>query len=471
MPTPRVGDRVDLEAKRCAPVASSLQVLLRLRYFLGLQVFFLIIATLIYGVFWAINPASANMWVTVIYTLCLCNTTMLALWSLSFLYYWRSPVQCWSIMVGLLLLLTPVLVATATLVVFWITKQPPGSFWPYLQSSWKFPAIATIAFGTACGIYFVTKCRLEKRNWELQETVESGILERELQEEELKRAREIQQGLLPKQIPQIDGFDVAGTWEPARIVGGDYFDVIRLSESKLGICIADVVGKSVSAALLMANVQATVRAYASESASPAWVCDHVNSILCANLAPEKFVTLFYGVLDAERQTLQYTSAGHPRPILRRAAGWSEQLEEGGAVLGVFPHWKYEDSLVQLAPGDRLVLFTDGITEASKPNGEQLGEEALIQLIEVLSAEPPSALNAKLLASVKVFCNSHLEDDATLITITVGPAKETSEHKTREQLTKGEVDKQDPEKQRGDSKAPALTVSGSSYFPAQNRPPK
>jgi sigma-B regulation protein RsbU (phosphoserine phosphatase) len=224
--------------------------------------------------------------------------------------------------------------------------------------------------------------------------------------------------LLPKELPRIDGFEIAGFWEPARIVGGDYFDVIRLSEKKLGICIADVVGKGVPAALFMANVQAAVRAYASESVSPAWLCDRVNSVVCANIAEGKFVTLFYGVLDAEERTLQFTSAGHPRPILTNASGGVTHLDNGGAVLGVFPKWKYEDSLVQLASGDRLVLFTDGITEAARANGEQFGEEGLIQIVTRLAGEPPSKLSADLLAAVKSFCESHLQDDATLLTIGV-----------------------------------------------------
>jgi len=196
--------------------------------------------------------------------------------------------------------------------------------------------------------------------------------------------------------------------------------VIRLSEQKLGICIADVVGKGVPAALFMANVQATVRAYASESVSPAWLCEKVNSVVCANITAEKFVTLFYGILDANQKTMQYTSAGHPRPILKNASGEVTQLENGGAVLGVFPNWKYEDSVVQLAPGDQLMLFTDGIMEAAKPNGEQFGAEGLIRLLKTLADEPSSKLNAKLLTGVKSFCDSQLEDDATLIAITVRP---------------------------------------------------
>ena len=286
------------------------------------------------------------------------------------------------------------------------------------MTSWKFPSIATITFGIAFQTYVVTKCRLERRNRELEQAVESNMAQRELQEEELSRAREIQEALLPKEIPQIEGFEIAGTWQPARIVGGDYFDVIRLSEKKLGICIADVVGKGVPAALLMANVQPTVGAYASESASPAWLCNRVNSVLCAIIALAKFVTLFYGILDAEQKTMQYASAGHPRPILKNVSGCATQLDNGGALLGVFPNWKYEDSVVHLAPGERLVLFTDGITEAASANGDQFGEEGLIRVVKRQSDEPPSRLNAEVLKDVKSFCDSQLQDDATLITIAV-----------------------------------------------------
>jgi len=233
----------------------------------------------------------------------------------------------------------------------------------------------------------------------------------------LQRAREIQQQLLPKEIPQIAGFEIAGAWEPARIVGGDYFDVIKLSESTLAVCIADVVGKSVSAALLMANVQATVRAFASKSATPSWLCNRVNSVLCSNIPSGKFVTLFYGVLDAERQRLQYTSAGHSRPILINNSGAVKRLDNGGALLGVFPDWQYQDSVVQLAPGDRLLLFTDGITEAAKLDGEEFGgEERLVNIVKSVAYEAPFEMNAQLLGEVKKFCDSKLQDDATLVVI-------------------------------------------------------
>jgi phosphoserine phosphatase RsbU/P len=416
------------EMPLCAPAPSASRGLQgRLVGFLSTQLFHLGIAVVIYGIFWAIRPEAANLFVTVVYTLCLCNLLTFALKGLCFLYIERSPLYYWLIYLALLLALTPVMVTMATGVVYLLLGRPGGSFWNHLLASWKFPSIATIAFGVAFQIYVVTKCRLERRNHELEQTLESDLAERELHEQELHRAREMQQALLPKEIPQIAGFEIAGAWEPAHVVGGDYFDVIRLSEKKLGICIADVVGKGVPAALFMAHVQATVRAYASEWASAAWLCDHVNSVVCANIAAEKFVSLFYGILDAEQQTMQYVSAGHPRPILKRASGRVTQLDNGGAVLGVFPNWKYEDSVIQLAPGDRLVLYTDGITEASQPDGEQFGEEGLIRVLEGLAEERPSKWNAKLLHDVKSFCHSRLQDDATLITIAVGalPAEKDS----------------------------------------------
>ncbi len=169
--------------------------------------------------------------------------------------------------------------------------------------------------------------------------MEKGAEQLEKQEQELQRAREIQQSLLPKKIPQLAGFEVAGAWRPARTVSGDYYDVFKLDDHKLGVCIADVVGKGVSAALLMANVQAAVRAFAGSAESPAQLCAKVNSLLCENLATGKFVTFLYGVLDSETRTLEYCNAGHVYPILI-SAGATRTLDRGGAALGVFPKWEY-----------------------------------------------------------------------------------------------------------------------------------
>ena len=378
----------------------------------------------IYGILWALQPESTRLSVVLLYTFCLCNFTAIGLECLNFLYAERSPLTFWLGFVSVLIVLTSVTVPATAAILFYGMKRPGGPFLNYLGANWKFAAVATIAFGIAGQIYEVMKFELERRNKELREKVEQDAAEREGQERELERAREMQLALIPKEIPQIERFEIAGTWEPARVIGGDYFDVIPLDEKKLGICIGDVVGKSMSGALLVANVQATVRAFAPETASPARLCDRVNSLLCANAAAEKMVTLFYGVLDGEGRTLRYTSAGHPRPILKRASGTVEQLENSGAVLGVFPNWKYEDSSVQLEPGDLLLLFTDGITEAAKADGEEFGEKRLIQVVERLAGEPPSKLNERLLGEVKNWSGSHLADDATLVAIAADVAKES-----------------------------------------------
>lgn len=377
------------------------------------------IALAVYAIFWAIEPQRAGLVVTLLYSLLLCNLTILAKDKLGVLYAHRPFTTYWLSYLLLLLVFTPVAVVLSTTIIYFVTLSAPRPpLLAVLSGSWKFPFVATVIFGIVAQIYYATKTRLERSNRELQQTVDLEIAQRELQAQELERAREIQQALMPKQIPQIRGFDIAGAWEPARVVGGDYYDVIKLSENKLAICIADVVGKSVSAALLMANVQATVRAFASDAASPAWLCNRVNSVLCNNIASGKFVTLFYGMLDAERRILRYTNAGHLPPILVNGSRPAVQLENGGALLGVFPEWKYEESVVELAPGDRLLFYTDGITEAAKTDGEEFGEQRLIATASGLRQRSSAALKDELLSQVKSFCDSQLADDATLIVVSV-----------------------------------------------------
>jgi len=391
----------------------------RLLRWLRQQQLYIAIALAVYAIFWAIEPQRAGLFVTFIYTLLLCNLTVLAQEKLGILYAHRPFAAYWIAYLLLLLAVTPVAVVLSTTVVYLVTfSAPRPPLLPVLRGGWKFPFVATVIFGVVAQIYDATKTRLERNNRELQQTVDLEIAQRELQEQELERALEIQKALLPKQIAQIPGFDIAGAWEPARVVGGDYFDVIKLSDTKLAICIADVVGKSVSAALLMANVQATVRAFASDAASPAWLCSRVNSVLCNHIASGKFVTLFYGVLDAQQRILQYTNAGHLSPILVNGSRPPQQLQNGGALLGVFPEWKYEDSAAQLAPGDRLLLFTDGITEAAKSDGEEFGEQRLIDAASGLAQRSSAELKDQLLGQVKNFCASQLADDATLIVVSV-----------------------------------------------------
>jgi len=378
------------------------------------QILYVVIAAVVAALIWATgqrtNPATP-----LVYTLCIGNLVSISLEKLGFLYEKRPFPYNLLIFLPLLLVLTaPVYLITSAVV--WMIAPPAGlTLSGLIAVGWKFSFVVTLAFGIPLFLYHRTKEHLERRNVELQQKVERGTARLEMQEAELQRAREIQQSLLPRNIPQIPGFEIAGAWQPASMVSGDYYDVLPLGDHKLGICIADVSGKGVSAALLMANVQAAVRAYANESESPAQVCGKVNRLLCENIATGKFVTFLYGILDGDERSFQYCNAGHLYPILV-SRGSVGMLEQGGAVLGVFPAWTYEDSVIDLMAGDRLLLFTDGITEASDTNGQEFEETRIAAFAKANATLSASELDNRLLAQVTDFCGAHFQDDATLLVI-------------------------------------------------------
>ena len=378
------------------------------------QALYIAIAAVIAAILWAIGQRT-NPAIILVYTLCIGNLLSPAIGWLDFLYAERPFPYNWLIFVPLLLVLTVPVYLITSVVVWLIAPRALFTLSYLIMSGWKFSFVITLAIGVSRSLYDTTKERLERRNVELQQTVERGTARLEMQDQELKRAREIQQSLLPKKIPQLPGFEVAGAWQPASTVSGDYYDVLRLGDHRLGICIADVVGKGVSAALLMANVQAAVRAFASDSESPAQVCAKVNILLHENIATGKFVTFLYGILDGETHTFQYCNAGHLYPILV-SGGSVRMLEQGGAVLGVFPEWIYEDSSVELRTGDRLLLFTDGITEASDADGREFEETSIATFAKANSTLSAKELNSRLLAKVTAFCGAHFRDDATLLVI-------------------------------------------------------
>jgi sigma-B regulation protein RsbU (phosphoserine phosphatase) len=218
-----------------------------------------------------------------------------------------------------------------------------------------------------------SRARLETRNRELEGQVTLGQIELKSQEAELRAASEIQTQLLPREIPRVKGLEVACAWQPAHSVGGDYFDVLALASAQIGICLADVSGKGMPAALLMANLQALVRAFAPGTDGPGALCRKVNEALCGNVLPGKFVTLFYGEINSETRTLRFENAGHCPPIVLRGDS-TTLLTEGGTVLGIFPHAPYEDRSFPLQSGDCLLLTTDGVTEAANEADEDFGTE-------------------------------------------------------------------------------------------------
>jgi FixJ family two-component response regulator len=238
------------------------------------------------------------------------------------------------------------------------------------------------------------------------------------QERDFNAAREIQVGFLPKSLPRLPGFQAAGIWQPARVVGGDYYDVFSLGDHHAAVCIADVVGKGMPAALLMSNLQAATKAVASESAPPDALCTRVNQIICSNTTVGKFITFFYGRLDVNGRRLAYCNAGHNPPFVVRRDGRHARLAEGGAALGFNYTWNYQQGEFQLDSGDRVVLFTDGVTEAESPQGEEFGEERLLSVLQECRYLPAVALQEKILRSVGDFAAGEFRDDVTLIVLSV-----------------------------------------------------
>jgi sigma-B regulation protein RsbU (phosphoserine phosphatase) len=248
---------------------------------------------------------------------------------------------------------------------------------------------------------------------------EEALVHQQEQEREIAEARAIQEKLLPREIPQMPGYEIASAWQSARLVGGDYFDILPLDEKMLGICIADVAGKGMPAALLMSNLQAAVRGLSSLSLAPNLLCSRLNSIVYRNTDSDRFITFFYAQLEGPLRRLTYVNAGHNAPFVVRSDGSHERLREGGPVLGVFATRDFEMGSAQLSPGDRVILFTDGVTEACGAEGEEFGEARLLHLLEDHRGLSADELQAKILDAVGEFSGGRWQDDATLLVLGVG----------------------------------------------------
>jgi sigma-B regulation protein RsbU (phosphoserine phosphatase) len=235
-------------------------------------------------------------------------------------------------------------------------------------------------------------------------------------QQELADAREVQQHFLARKVPRLRGYDVCASSRPARTLGGDYFEVSRTGRDEAALRIADVSGKGVGAALLMSSLQAMLRSLTG--AAPAEVSEQLNGVLC-QLAPEgKFISFFDCRLSETSRRLVYCNAGHNPPILVRGDGSVERPQSNDAVLGYFHDWHYSEQTLEVRSGDRLVLFTDGITEAFDEQGQEFGDERLAQLAAENRACDASSLHCVLTTAVLQHCRERLHDDATLVVVAV-----------------------------------------------------
>jgi len=243
------------------------------------------------------------------------------------------------------------------------------------------------------------------------------------QEKNLEQAHLIQARLIfgnhepePLKAHHVHPYEVVSFWQPARTVGGDYFDLIPFTHEErnyLGICIADVSGKGLPAALLMANFQALLRSFASSCPSPAELCNQLNPILYHNTTANKYITVFYAVMDLATHTLTYTNAGHNAPIYHSPEG-GFPLRTGGTVLGLFPKWAFTEESQVFGEGDRLLLFTDGISEMEDEQGQDFGEERLATLLADYRQRKGMNIMTKVVRAVREHGKGHFHDDATML---------------------------------------------------------
>jgi sigma-B regulation protein RsbU (phosphoserine phosphatase) len=262
---------------------------------------------------------------------------------------------------------------------------------------------------------------LALENANLMQTVADEVAQRERLNREVEIAREVQERLFPQKLPIIAGLDYAGHCRPALGVGGDYYDFLALPQGNLGLAIGDVSGKGIAAALMMASLQASLRSEATRAPDNlAAAVGSINRLVYEASSSNRYATFFYGQYDPAEGRFDYVNAGHNPPMLFRGAGENatvSRLEANGTVIGLLESAHYEQGSVRLSPGDVLIAFTDGISEAMNLDDEEWGEDRLIEAVrncQVLSAQ--QLLECIFDAATRFAGTAPQHDDMTLVVV-------------------------------------------------------
>jgi phosphoserine phosphatase RsbU/P len=234
---------------------------------------------------------------------------------------------------------------------------------------------------------------------------------------DLSQAADIQRGMLPAGAPRVAGADLAGYNAPCRTVGGDYYDFFTYPDGKVAMALGDVSGKGMPASLMMMSLHARVQVLAEDVSDVAALMTRLNKSTCANCPSNRFITFFFAVLDPATGELRWASAGHNPPIVVRGDGRAEMLEGGGPVLGILPTVKYEEFRAGLGPGDMLVVYSDGVTEATNPAQDEYGEDRFTSVLQANRARPAREIVDAVNADVATWAaGSPPADDVTLVVI-------------------------------------------------------
>ena len=243
------------------------------------------------------------------------------------------------------------------------------------------------------------------------------VLEKQRIEDQLKVAHEVQSGLLPGAPPDLPGYDVAAVNLPTHAIGGDYYDYVPLDGDRLGLVVADVSGKGIPAALIMATFRAALRTEMRRRASLPAVAAQLNGAVLEFRDASRFVTAVCGVLEAESGRLTYVNCGHNPPLLLRGEGGREALRRGGAALGLFAGERFRAGTVRLEPGDSLVLYTDGVVEPADAHEAEFGEERLEAAVRAVGDRPASEALRSVIEATRAFSGrDRYDDDFTLVVV-------------------------------------------------------